>query len=148
MLRVAAVMATGWGRSGDNKESCPLGSVSKGFAAWGAREREGGRELSRGTCPDSSVFWAEVSELCRPLSFARSLSAPRLGVRRGSPGCLLLPSPISHSSSGETASSFSLSPVWSQMSPTSRGSGREQTGHAGMSVWAKSEGGRQGRAKE
>lgn len=33
------------------------------------------------------------------------------------------------------------------MSPTSSGSGHDQTGHEGMSVWGKSEGGRQGRVR-
>lgn len=70
LLRVAVAMATGWGRSGDDKD--PLGLVSEGLlAAWG--EGENGGELRRGTCPDSSVFWAEVSELCRPMSSARNL---------------------------------------------------------------------------
>lgn len=85
-LRVVAVMSMERGRSGDNEESCPLGLVSKGLAAWGAREGESSGRQSRGACPDSSVLWAEVSELCRPMSFARNLlpgamlpSSPCLG---------------------------------------------------------------------
>lgn len=38
LLRVAVAMATGWGRSGDDKD--PLGLVSEGLlAAWGEGER-------------------------------------------------------------------------------------------------------------
>lgn len=53
--------------------TCPLGLVFEGLAGWGAREGESSSDLSMGACPDTSVFHSEVSELCRPMSFARNL---------------------------------------------------------------------------
>lgn len=53
--------------------TCPLGLVFEGLAAWGAREVESSSDLSMEACPDTSVFCAEVSELCRPTRLARNL---------------------------------------------------------------------------
>lgn len=53
--------------------TCPLGLVFEGLVAWGTREGESSSDLSMGACPDTSVFHAEVSELCRSMSFARNL---------------------------------------------------------------------------